>query len=399
MSAVIGIDASNIRQGGGRTYLIELLRHVSSVDVVRIYVWANPETLDCLPDLPVIHKIALHPKMLGMRRLVWQTFSLARAARELKCDVLFFPGGSYLGRFRPFGTISQNLLPFQFRELARFGASMKFAKMLALRFVQGYTFRRAAGVIFLTRFARSIVFASIGELSGSAIIPHGIGEHFRPVNGHNTKRAQENFSSEGKLGKCNVLYVSTVDQYKHQWNVVDAVHKLRQKGQDVHLTLAGPASSRHTLARLERHIRRLDPARDWVSYVGSVAHEDLPDLYQKADIGVFASSCENLPIILLEMMGTGLPICCSNMGPMPEVLGEAGVYFDPLNASSIADTLELLLGDHNTRHALSKKALAAAQEYSWIRSARETISYILMLARNDARHSSKLRYAPPENSC
>src|SRR5690348_5578323 len=249
MSAVIGIDASNIRQGGGRTYLIELLKHVPPVDVTKIYVWANPETLDCIPNSPPIHKIALQPQMLGMRRFLWQTFSLASAARDLKCDVLFFPGGSYLGRFRPFTTISQNLLPFQFRELARFGPSVKFAKMVALRFVQGCTFRRAAGVIFLTKFARSIVFASIGDLPGSAIIPHGIGEHFRPANGDNTKRAQENFSSGGKLGKCNLLYVSTIDQYKHQWNVVDAVHKLRQKGRDVHLTLAGPGSSRHTLAR------------------------------------------------------------------------------------------------------------------------------------------------------
>jgi glycosyltransferase involved in cell wall biosynthesis len=390
MSAVIGIDASNIRQGGGRTYLIELLKHVPPVDVTKIYVWANPETLDCIPNSPPIHKIALQPQMLGMRRFLWQTFSLASAARDLKCDVLFFPGGSYLGRFRPFGTISQNLLPFQFRELARFGPNMMFAKMLALRFVQGCTFRRAAGVIFLTKFARSIVSAKLGDLPGSAIIPHGIGEQFRPAGGTNASRAQKHFSGRvGKFGKCDVLYVSTIDQYKHQWNVVDAVHKLRQKGHDVHLTLAGPAY-RPALARLQTHIRRLDPATDWVSYVGSVAHEDLPSLYQKADIGVFASSCENLPIILLEMMATGLPICCSDMGPMPEVLGEAGVYFDPLDPNSIANSLELLLGDRNRRHDLSKRALAAAQEYSWTRSARQTFSYITRLAWNDVRHGSKL---------
>lgn len=398
MSAVIGIDASNIRQGGGRTYLIELLKHVPSGDVIKIYVWASPETLDCLPDLPPIHKIALRPEMSGMRRLVWQTFSLARAARNLKCDVLFFPGGSYLGRFRPFGTISQNLLPFQFRELARFGPSMMFVKMLALRFVQGRTFRRAAGVIFLTKFARSIVSASLGDLPGSAIIPHGIGAHFRPANVTNASGGQKYSSGRGgKFAKCNVLYVSTIDEYKHQWNVVDAIHKLRQKGQDVHLTLAGPAYW-PALARLQKHINRLDPARDWVSYVGSVAHEDLPGLYQKADIGVFASSCENLPIILLEMMGTGLPICCSDMGPMPEVLGEAGVYFDPLNPSSIADSLQLLLGDPKRRYRLSKKALATAQEYSWTRSARETFSYILKLTCNDVRNGSKLGNAPPEKS-
>ena len=66
-----------------------------------------------------------------------------------------------------------------------------------------------------------------------------------------------------------------------------------------------------------------------------IPYHELHSEYKDADLGVFASSCENLPIILIEKMASGLPIACSNKGPMPEVLGSAGVYFDPENSYEI----------------------------------------------------------------
>ena len=58
-------------------------------------------------------------------------------------------------------------------------------------------------------------------------------------------------------------------------------------------------------------------------------HDDLHQKYLDADLGLFASSCENMPNILLETMGAGLPIACSNRQPMPEILKNGGEYFDP----------------------------------------------------------------------
>ena len=61
------------------------------------------------------------------------------------------------------------------------------------------------------------------------------------------------------------------------------------------------------------------------------------------DIGVFASSCENLPITLLEMMGSGMQIACSNFSPMPEILGSEGIYFNPVKPASITEAMRKLI--------------------------------------------------------
>ena len=92
-------------------------------------------------------------------------------------------------------------------------------------------------------------------------------------------------------------------------------------------------------------------------YHGHLSHSETLDWYNQADLFAYPSSCENLPIILLEAMAVGLPIACSDRGPMPEVLKDAGVYFNPENPSSIAASLKLLLQDESLRENLGRKAL------------------------------------------
>ena len=83
----------------------------------------------------------------------------------------------------------------------------------------------------------------------------------------------------------------------------------------------------------------LDPDGDFITYKGTVPHEQLNAHYAAANLCVFASSCENMPNILLEGMASGLPIACSNRGPMSEILGDAGLYFDPEVVDSIAEAI------------------------------------------------------------
>ena len=72
-----------------------------------------------------------------------------------------------------------------------------------------------------------------------------------------------------------------------------------------------------------------------------------------------------MPSILLEMMAAGLPIASSNRGPMPEILGDAGLTFDPLSPANISDILERLIQDPDLRTTLAKKSQFAARKYSW----------------------------------
>ena len=172
-----------------------------------------------------------------------------------------------------------------------------------------------------------------------------------------------------------ILYVSIIEQYKHQWQVVEAVSILRKKGLQIVLDLVGPAYP-PALNRLNDAIEIADPGRDWVHYQGAISYDELHLRYSKADVGIFASSCENMPNILLELMASGLPIACSNRGPMPEVLGDCGIYFDPEKPDSIARALSELIHSPQLRSDLANSSYIRSKDYSWQRCADETFNFI-----------------------
>jgi len=372
---VVGIDASNLRRGGGRTHLIELLRAAQPQDhqIDRVIVWASQETLDLLEDRDWLVKrnpVALNAGLL--RRSLWQRFRLSKEAKAEGCDVLFVPGGSFAGNFHPIVSMSQNLLPFELAELKRYGCALYTIKFLLLRLIQSKSFQRSDGIIFLSEYAKDAVQRVTGMLRGTvAVIPHGLNRRFSQA-----PRAQHAISTYCKDHPLRILYVSIVDQYKHQWAVVEAVGQLRARTQwPLVLDLVGP-SYPPALARLNSAIDRWDFDRNWVVYHGTVPYYHLHRVYENSDIGLFASSCETFGIILLEAMAAGLPISCSDRGPMPEVLGEAGMYFDPLSPKSIEQALEQLVGSPELRAALSRESYARSQAYTWERCAQQTFEFL-----------------------
>ena len=83
-----------------------------------------------------------------------------------------------------------------------------------------------------------------------------------------------------------------------------------------------------------------------------------------------------MPNTLVEAMAAGLPIACSDRGPMPEILEDGGVYFNPENVNSIVVAISLLLGDIDLREEKANRARSLAEKYSWERCARETWGFL-----------------------
>jgi glycosyltransferase involved in cell wall biosynthesis len=138
------------------------------------------------------------------------------------------------------------------------------------------------------------------------------------------------------------------------------------------------------MERLREVLGRLDPNETFIHCMGEVPYKKLSAVYRKADLFIYASSCENMPNILIEAMASSLPIACSNRGPMPEVLGDAGLYFDPESPQQIAGAVRALVDDHEKRSEFASRAYEYAMKYSWERCARETFSFIAGIAIKEA---------------
>jgi glycosyltransferase involved in cell wall biosynthesis len=360
---IVGIYAPNIRTGGGLRHLTELICHWPKSSKVRL--WANQ-------SLVKDERVRSSPSIVGITTFAGQADAIRSSDTPTKrsCDVLFAPGGIYLGAHPHVVYMSQNLLPFTQLEKQRYGHGSARLRLELVRLAQLITLRRSRAAVFLTDEARQQLLqeARVPGLS-TAVIPHGVDAAFSM-----TPRRQVP-SDHSNNRPIELLYVSSVAPYKHQWNVVEAVATVAAVGLKVRLKLVGrgdPDSER----RLRDAIREHDPKGAVVEWVGAVSPEQMPAIYHDADAFIFGSTCENLPNILIEAMAAGLPILSSNRSPMPSVLGSAGLYFNPENSQELAGQLVRILRNIELRRELAQKAHDASASYSWSDCAARTARFL-----------------------
>lgn len=372
------LDGANLRAGGGVTHLRELLGAGDPRDagVSAVTVFAPRTTLDRLPDAPWLQKLS-HPRLEGglAERAWFQSVELGPLAAR-HGDVLFVPGGTSATRFRPRVLMCRNMLPFDTVERARFGLSRTRARLTALRALQARSFAQADGLIFLTEYARAAVTPVLASVPPAvAVIPHGVDPRF--VMAPRPARALADCTADDPL---RVVMVSQLSPYKHQDTVVEAVRRLRAEGMPVRLDLYGPGEHAGMRATVTQQIAAYDPAGRFLAWHGPVAFEAIHAVYQRAEVFVFASSCENMPNTLLEAMAAGVPVASADRGPMPEVLGDTGVYFNPEDPATLRTALRALALDPARREALAAAATARAQDYTWSRTAADTWAFVRRVA-------------------
>ncbi len=376
----LGIDASNIRTGGGLTHLSQLLAFARPCEfgIGSVVVWGGRQTLKSLPEkdwLEKIHVTSLDGAL--PMRIFWQQLMLRRCLKKNHCDIIFSPGGTLPLRIPiPSVVMSQNLLPFERGEARRFAlGSFMRTKMSLLQRSQSSSMKRADGLIFLSKYARDTVLPVLGNIRGmTTIIPHGVEERF-----FKEPDPARPFSMYTRTNPFKILYVSHIDVYKHQWHVVKAISMLRDEGMPIEVNFVGGAY-RPAMKILQKMVAAVDSKGEFVRLGGLRPHDKMHLEYSRADAFVFASSCENMPNILLEAMAAGLPIACSNRGPMPEVIGESAVYFDPEKPREIEQALKTLVEDEQLRSRLAAEANKKAKAYSWQRCADETFAFIARIA-------------------
>ena len=123
---IVGIDASNLKVGGGKTHLFEILTNFKSNkhNIKKFVIWGQKKNLENIKHLPFVNLKA--PKELEKNFLIryyWQWYKLPKDAYFEKCDILFVPGGLFSGKFIPSLVMCRNMLPFEWKELRRFGFS------------------------------------------------------------------------------------------------------------------------------------------------------------------------------------------------------------------------------------------------------------------------------------
>ncbi|PIQ42562.1 MAG: hypothetical protein COV52_00465 [Gammaproteobacteria bacterium CG11_big_fil_rev_8_21_14_0_20_46_22] len=372
----LGIDASNLRAGGGLVHLKQILSHLNPKEfgIKSIIVWCSSSTANHLPsrDWLVIKRPRLLDGSLVFRN-IWQRFVFPCVCARF-CDFLFIPGGVCYVKKLPFVTMSRNVMPFLPEEIKRYKIVREKIRLFFLRRALIRSFGNAAGLIFLTPFAKRLIYPLIKTPAKITVIPHGVVNIFD----FSVKKQLllEEYCHDRPV-KC--LYISTLDVYKNQDTVIDAVAQLGKLGCSIELDLVGNARFSSIYRAIMTKIKGLSNGFLTIRCHNRLSHEELAGFYSSADIFIFASSAENMPNILIEAMSSGLPIACANATGLPEILQDAGFYFDPRSSDDLSSVLKCMLNSPEARYEKAVKAKLLACQYDWSRCAISTAEFICRL--------------------
>ncbi len=198
---------------------------------------------------------------------------------------------------------------------------------------------------------------------------------FVPCSPEEKKRVREKYG----VPEDFILFVGSLEPRKNVATLVRA-----------YISLPEPVRKRHRLVIaggkgwLNAEIDTLlkSSGSSGILRIGYVDEQDLPALYSAAIVSVFPSLYEGFGLPVLEAMACGTPVISSNSSSLPEVGGDAALYFDPHDTNQLKETLERLLGDENLRAQLSRKGIERARLFSWEKAAQETLGVYEKVYRN-----------------
>lgn len=357
---IVGLDASRNRSGGAIAHINGLLGGADprAHGIKQVHLFGHDTLIQRVDDFPWLTKHCVSAtKHSVLLQVLWQRFWLPILARKLDIQVMFNTDAGSVYPIQPSITLSQDMLSYEPGEMQRYRwLSWARLRLEILKIVQLARLKNSTVAVFLTRHAYSVI-GSQTTLRKVEIIPHGIDARFLEAGQQRPSRELTN--------PIRILYVSNTAPYKHQWHVVEAVSIARGwTGRDLKLRLVGGGSG-DAQQRLLQAMATYNVKDNFVEQIPFVPHEQIIAELHAADLFVFASSCENLPITLLEAMAAGVPIACSNRGPMPEILGSVNPYFDPEVPETIAHAIVQLINDPALRDASVKSAMNLSRHFNW----------------------------------
>lgn len=178
-------------------------------------------------------------------------------------------------------------------------------------------------------------------------------------------------------GRSRILYVGRRDPYKNLIGLIEAFAHLRAGGVDAVLRVIGPEDKRYPEA--PRRALELGVS-DHLEWIGYVPDRKLAEQYQEADVFALVSKYEGFGLTALEALACGTPVVCSNLGSLPEVVGDAAVTVDPRDPVAIAAALRRVLTEPALAASLREKGLIRAAQFSWRRTAELTLKAYESLA-------------------
>ncbi len=363
----IGIDARNDRTGVGR-YTFSLVRELAQIDRENEYVvFLRPERLAAwTPPAPNFRGVEANIPWFTLR----EQLQLPRLIARERLDLVHYPNVTVPVVSRtPFVVTVHDLNYLEDAAIFNDGLGWSLARRAVLR--AGYRLelekvRRARRLIAVSEHTRDRVLRTMRVSPSRVAVTYEAADSLAAV------APDRGILERHRLAAPFFLYVGAAYPYKNLARLIDAFRLCvdRVPG-EFRLVLAG--DHEQFAASLERHAAAVGLAGR-VVFPGRVSDAELAALYRAALGYAFVSLSEGFGLPGLEAMTAGVPVVAARAGSLPEIYGNAACYCDPTDVESIAAALGAVAADEELRTRLSAAGRARAGEFSWRRTAEQTLA-------------------------
>ncbi len=344
--------------GIGR-YTFNLIRGLAQVAPDQAFtVWYNPSLRNTRYDMMAL---ARYPSV-RLEQLNVRTFSLQEQwrlpARLNECRAGLYHSPYYIMPYRPgIPTVVTvyDLIPFRYPH--DFSSSQRLVFNVTIRLAV----RAARRVIAISQAtANDLVQLLRVPLSKIDVIPLAADPIFKPPPASEVARVREKF----KLPTAYVLSVGINKPHKNLGTLVEAWQQINREAGA--LVIAGAWDVRYPLAQD-------DAGAEGMISIPNIPEGDLPGLYAGARVFVMPSLYEGFGLPILEAMACGAPVMAAHTSSLPEVAGNAALFFDPKDANALTEQMLRVVRSSPLEEELRAKSLARAAQFSWAQTARETL--------------------------
>ena len=352
--------------GGIERYLRGLLKGLAQIDRVNEYlVFGNKDNAGTF-ELRDNFREIVSPVSARIRpaKILWEQFVLPSRLKKEKVDIVLSAGNiAPKIFFCPSLVIIYDLIFFAHPE------EFSLLERLVLRYLLHRTAMSADRIITVSESSKNEIIRWLKvPQDRMSVVYGGCDKNLRDV--IDTMVLKDKVSVKGNYIFC----AASLRMYKNLDGLIKAYSVLKKKySVPQKLVLTGHKGRYYE--ELQRLVRVLGLEND-VIFTGFISDDELRLLYSSADVFVFPSFYEGFGLPVLEAMASGTPVVASNRTSIPEVVGDAGLLFNPDNTDEMAETIHSVLREETLKKSLISRGFERVKKFTWEKTAEGVLKVI-----------------------
>lgn len=372
----IGLDARFYGSSGGiQRYVQQLLNHLAKIDTTNQYVVFLGDTNlnEFETNNTNFRKLRAKIKWYGLLEQILMPWKIWRT----KIDLMHFPHWNVPLLFRGRFVVTIHdliLLKYPSKKITTLSPLFFVIKYWAYKKVLRHAIYDSQKIIAPSEFVKKDILANFKVPAEKIVVIYEGKPPLPPLRKGGTTFKPLNLSTF----KPYLLYVGVAYPHKNLEGLIKAFQIFCNRySKDYHLVLTGQENYFYQRLKKQFNLSTFKPL-NLLTFTGFIPDSQLPALYQNASLYLFPSFYEGFGLPGLEAMSYGLPILASNSSCLPEIYGQAALYFNPRDPAEMAELINKVLSDKNLQEDLRQKGFEQVKKYSWEEMARKTMEVYLI---------------------